>query len=313
MKLIRTAIMFCAVAPFLGAASKEIVELQRDVALLQDQLRTLQRSVDERFSSLQTLVQQALEASNRTNTSLAVMQSRFSDTVKEQQASIAGPVAGVGSKLDQMSEDFRAVRETVLDMNSRMSKLDAKLADLQNAVTVIRNPASAPPPATGAAGTTGGSDGISAPATAATASAPPPGMRAEDTYTNAFRDYSGGQYDIAMQEFSDYLKYFPNTQFAPNAQYYVGDIYFRRKDYDRSIEAFDAVLEHYSANSKTAPAHYKKGESLLALGKRDAAAREFRDVVSHYPDSDVAPKAKLQLRDLGLSSAPPPAKPRRRR
>ena len=290
-----TAFVFFAATPLAFGASKEIVELQRDVALLQDQVRTLQRSVDEKVSSLQTLLQQALDASNRTNTALAVMQDRFNDALKQQQQSVTGPVASVGTKLEQMSEDFRAVRETVLDMNSRMGKLDAKLADLQNTINIIKNPPAAPPPASGVGGT-------SAAATAQPAG-PPPGMNPESTYTSAFRDYMSGSYDLAMQEFTDYLKYFPNTAFAPNAQYYIGDIYSKRKDYDNAIQAFDAVLEHYSENSKTPPAHLKKGEALLALGRRDAAAREFRDIVTHFPDSEVAPRAKAQLRDLGLSTA----------
>lgn len=50
-----------------GAVAKEIIQLQRDVALLQQQLRDLQRSVDEKTAVLKTLVEQALDAVNRMN------------------------------------------------------------------------------------------------------------------------------------------------------------------------------------------------------------------------------------------------------
>ena len=305
MRGFSTAFVFFVAAPLAFGASKEIVELQRDVALLQDQVRTLQRSVDEKVSSLQTLLQQTLDASNRTNTSIAVMQDRFNDAIKQQQQSVTGPVTTVSNKLEQMSEDFRAVRETVLDMNSRMGKLDAKLADLQNTINVIKNPLPAPAPAPGVSGGT-------TPAATGQSAGPPPGMNPESTYTSAYRDYTSGQYDLAMQEFTDYLKYFPNTQFAPNAQYYIGDIYSRKKDYENAIQAFDAVLEHYSENNKTPAAHYKKGEALLALGRRDAAAREFRDILTHFPDSEVASPAKAKLRDLGLSSGGAASRSKRR-
>jgi tol-pal system protein YbgF len=128
-------------------------------------------------------------------------------------------------------------------------------------------------------------------------------MSAEAAYTNAYRDYVGGNYDLAMQEFTDYVKYFNNTQFAPNAQYYIGDIYYKRKDYDNAIQAFDAVLEHYSDNSKTPDSHLMKGRSLQAEGKRDAAAREYKEVVNKYPDTEAAAKAKSLLKELGLSAA----------
>jgi tol-pal system protein YbgF len=128
-------------------------------------------------------------------------------------------------------------------------------------------------------------------------------MTADVTYTNAYRDYTGGKYDIAFQEFSDYLKYFPNTQFAPNAQYYIGEIYYQKRDYNNAINAYDAVLEKFSDNNKTADAHYKKGMALMGLGRNDAAAREFRDVYARYSDSepDLAAKARARLKEMGLT------------
>jgi len=129
MKLSRTFILLVALAPLTFGASKEIVELQRDVAMLQDQVRNVQKSIDEKVITIQTLAQQTLDSVNNTNRTMAVMQDRFNDAMKQQQASVNGPVLTVTQKLDQMSEDFRAVRESVLDMNTRMGKLDAKMAE----------------------------------------------------------------------------------------------------------------------------------------------------------------------------------------
>lgn len=306
MSLSRTIVALLALAPFALGANKDIQELQRDVAMLQDQIRTMQKDFGDRLVAMQTLVQTTLDSVNRTNNLVNVMENRFNEAMKQQQQSVSGPVASVGQKLDQMSEDFRAVRESVLDMNTRMGKLDAKMADLQNLINTIQRPA-APPPSSGGAvplsTDTGG---------AQTPSGPPSGMQAEQTYTNAYRDYTTGKYDLAMQEFTDYLKYFGDTQFAPNAQFYVGDIYYRKQDYQDALQAFDAVLERWPDNNKTADAHYMKGKSLMELGKRDAAAREFRDVYSKYPDSPLAAQAKDQLKQLGLPVGTTRTRARRR-
>ena len=164
MSLSRTTLVFTAVftavffalAPFAFGASKEMQELQRDVALLQDQVRTLQRAQDEKFAAMLALVQQTLESVNRTNVAVGVMENKFNDAMKQQVQSVSGPVANVGQKLDQMAEDFRAVRESVLDMNTRMGKLDAKMADLQNLINTMRTPVVPPPgsPNSGDMGTT---------------------------------------------------------------------------------------------------------------------------------------------------------------
>ncbi|HYL75196.1 MAG TPA: tetratricopeptide repeat protein [Bryobacteraceae bacterium] len=303
MSLSRKFLLYLAIAPFAFGANKDIQELQRDVAMLQDQIRNMQRGFDERSASMLTLIQQTLDAVNRTNTALAVMENRFNDAIKQQQQMVSAPVASVGQKLDQMSEDFRAVRESVLDMNTRMGKLDAKMADLQNLISTIQRPA--PPPAPE------GSGGLSTGNTGTQPSGPPPGMSAETTYTNAVRDYKGNKYDLAVQEFTDYLKYFSNTQFAPNAQFYIGDIYYRKKDFPNALQAFDAVLEHWSDNNKTPDAHYMKGLVYMAMGRNDSAAKEFRDVYTRYPDAEVAAQAKARLKDLGLTVGGAPAsKPR---
>src|SRR5207302_2039692 len=138
--------------PLLFAANKEMIEVQRDLATLQDQVRTL----NDKITTLSAVLQQALENTKQSNTSIAVMQSNFQDTLKRQQEGVAAPVAAVGAKIDQMSEDFRAVRESVLDMNSRLGKLDAKVTDLQQAINILKNPP-APPPAAVAVTPTGGS------------------------------------------------------------------------------------------------------------------------------------------------------------
>jgi len=308
MSLSRVAVVFFALSPFAFGASKEIMELQRDVALLQDQVRTLQSSVDQKVASILTLTQQTLDSVNRTNTAVAVMENRFNDAMRQQQQSLNGPVANVGQKLDQMSEDFRAVRESVLDMNTRMGKLDAKIADLENLINTVRAPAAAPPPAAGLAPgeTTPGTVPGGAPAGA------PQGVQAGTLYTSAYSDLIAGKYDIAFQEFSDYLKYFGSTELAPQAQYSIADIYYRKADYADALTAFDAVLEKFPEGPKTPDARYMKAMCLVKLGKDDSAAREFREIHARYVNDrpDIAAKAKEQLRDLGVPLNTPPKRRR---
>lgn len=310
MKFVGITCVLLASMPLSYGASKEIIELQRDVAQLQDQVRNLQKTLDQ----LTVLVQQTFNSGDKTNTALAIMQNNLNDAIKHQQETVVAPILGLGTKVDSMSEDFRNLKETVNDLSNRMGKLDSKVTDLQNTINVIKTGPAAPPPSTnpqspvpgglGSSPVPGGSQPLGSSA------APPPDMKSGTLYSNAYRDYLGGNYDIAQQEFSDYIRYFNDTEFAPNSQFYVGMIYYKKQDYSNALQAFDAVLEHYSDNPKTGDAHYWKGKTLLAMGKRDAAAKEFREVVSKYSSSDAAPQAKQELRNLGLSSGP--ARRRRR-
>lgn len=299
MKLFRPILCALAVAPVATfGANKEMVQLQRDVALLQDDVRTLQRSLDEKMSALRTLVEQTLAASNKSGTSVAVLESGIQNRMAEQQKTLTGPIVNMGAKIDQMATDFQTLRESVADLTERMSKLQTQIVDLNNTVKVLSAPPSAPPPGGGALPSAG-------PAT------PPPGMSAKQLYETAMRDRSGGNLELALQGFQEYLKFYGNTDLAPNAQFYVGQIYYDKNDFAPALQSFDAVLEKYPENNKTPDATYMKGMALLKSGQRNEAAREFLNVIQKYPKAEVAEKARIQRKALGLS-VPGAATPARR-
>lgn len=288
----------------LPAQKKEVVELGRDVALLQDQVRTLQRTQDEKFAQLTILLQQAVDAAYKSNMAVTNVQTVLNDRFGEQNKQVGGTIAAIGNKVDNLADEYRGLREAIADLNARMGKLDAKLTDVSNAVRTLA--ASTPPPgAVPPAPTGSGSISSSAPP-----SNPPPSAQA--TYEAAYRDYTGGRLDLAIQEFQEYLKWFKQTELAPNAQFYIGDIYLRQNDTDNAIKAFDAVLEQYSEGNKTPDAHFMKARALFQAGQKTNAANEYCEVVRRYPNSDLANKAKSALRGMGQSgncgvAAVPPA------
>ena len=92
MKLRRLFLSALFVFPLAcSAASKEIVELQRDVAQLQDQLRNLQNSFDSKLAALTELARQAAEASNKSNIALAGLQGGLLEQLRQQGKEVIGP------------------------------------------------------------------------------------------------------------------------------------------------------------------------------------------------------------------------------
>ncbi|MGA2592681.1 MAG: outer membrane protein assembly factor BamD [Bryobacteraceae bacterium] len=272
-----------------SAASREIVELQRDVAQLQEQVRTLQRGQDEKLGAIQALVQQAVDAATRANTAVALLQSNLQQSIKDQQKSVVDPVVGVGAKLDQMTTDVQALRESVADISSQMGKLQQQVIDIGNAVRTIQGPAAPPPGNSSGPGNSPGSAG----------SVPP--VPAETLYQNAMRDRSGGKDDLALQEFSDYLKYYGNTDLAPNAQFYVAELHLKQNNLDQALQEFDMVLEKYPDNNKTPDALYMKGATLVKMGKRTQGKVEFCELAKRFPANDLANRARAQVKSLGLT------------
>lgn len=272
---------------------EDILSIQRDVAQLQDQVKQMQAGQELKMAALESLLKQTLEESGKVSASLVSLQQNLTERISEQQTKLVAPVAVLGTKVDQSADELRSLRENVADLTSRFGTLDNKLADISSAVRTLSTPPAVPPP----------------PAGVAAAPAPPPGVSAESLYQNAFRDYSTGKDELAMSEFIDYLKYFPQTENAPAAQFYIGIIYDRAKQYEDAAQAFDAVLERYPDNPKTPDALYYKGVDLMKGSHRTDAAAEFKDFLARFPTHNLAAKAQGHLREMGLSAAP--AAPRR--
>src|SRR5216684_265308 len=124
-----------------SAASKEIVELQRDVAQLQDQVRNLQSGFDTKLAALTVLVQQAVDSSNKANNALAGLQGGIQEQMRQQGREVVAPVAGLGTRVEEMSTSFQQLQNSMADVSARLTRIEQQMLDLKNAVSTIQNPA----------------------------------------------------------------------------------------------------------------------------------------------------------------------------
>jgi tol-pal system protein YbgF len=120
-------------------------------------------------------------------------------------------------------------------------------------------------------------------------------------YSNGLKDIQSGKYDLARSEFQDYLKYYGKTDLAANAQFYIGEIYYRQKNYAQAIAEYDKVVNNYPNNFKMAPARLHRATSMLALGQKSSGIRELREIVKLFPGSEEERYARAQLKELGAT------------
>jgi len=115
------------------------------------------------------------------------------------------------------------------------------------------------------------------------------------------RDITSGKYDLARQEFRDYLKYYGDTDLASNAQFYLGEIAYSQKQYQDAVAEYDKVLTVYPKSFKLASARFKKGMALIELGEKNPGVRELREVVRRYPGTEEERRARAKLKELGVA------------
>ena len=263
------SVIWLGVAPAWGV-SKEMVQLQTQVQQLQEQMTAMQRSFDERMGVMKNLVEVDTDAVNKVANGLNALQTTL---VKQQ--------SDGGGKLDQLSGQIQALNDTMDELKVRLAKVSKQLEDMQSAQQSIQAQQAQQQAQQQAA-----------------ASAPPPDV----LYNNALRDYNGGKPDLASQEFSDYIKFYPNTDLAGNCYFYLGELQFKGGNYPQAAQSYDQVLQNFPSGNKAASAQLKKGFALIEMGKQDDGVAELRHVVQRYPHSPEALQARDRLRKLGVSS-----------
>jgi tol-pal system protein YbgF len=263
------AVLWLGVVPG-WSASKDMIQLQTQVQQLQQQMTAMQRGFDERMGVMNNLVQQNADASNKLVAALNALQA----TLQKQQVD-------AGGKSDQLSGQIQSLNDTMDEIKVRLAKVTKQLEDMQAGQQSL-----AAQQATQQA------------QAAAAASAPPPDV----LYNNGLRDYNGGKNDLALQEFSDYIKFYPNTDLAGNSYYYLGELQFKQANYQQAVQSYDQVLQNFPSGNKAASAQLKKGFALLELGKQDDGVSELRHLIQRYPHSPEALQARDRLRKAGVAT-----------
>jgi TolA-binding protein len=296
MNASRLVVLSIALSPaiLLGQKKEDLASIQRDVASMDDHVRQLQKTFDDKMTALMAMLQQSIDASNKTAATVAAMQHSLDQKFADQQTKLVAPMATLGTKVDDMSNDFRTFGVSMAELVRHMNDMDAKIKDISDAVRTLGTAAAPPPPAPAGTAT-------QVPA----ADAPPAGWNAELAYTTAYRDYMGKRDDAAIEEFAKFVKYAPQSEHAPDAQYYIGQIYYRGQDYKDAVQAFDAVLEQFPANPKTADAQYFKACALMKNDQKTDAGREFRDFIQKFPNHPKVPEARNHLVELGMATKRP--------
>ncbi len=115
-------------------------------------------------------------------------------------------------------------------------------------------------------------------------------------YMEAFGLYSANDYAAAIKAFSVFLEKHPDTEYAVNAQYWIGECYYSQSNLSLALDSFRKVVEKYPKGKKVPDALLKTGYTLIAMKETEKGRAVLASLVEKYPNSPAAAKAKERLR-----------------
>ena len=174
------------------------------------------------------------------------------------------------TELDRLKEDTRA-------MNSRIISIEQYL-DMGGAAksTAVK----------------------SAPAKVPAASVPLSSLSEQALYDQAKQAFDAGQLEKARQGFQEFTKRFPDSKNADNAQFWIGEIYYREKWYEKAIVEYQKVVEDYPKGNKIRSAMLKQGYAFLNIGDKANARLILKDLIRKYPNTTEAQLATQKLSQI---------------
>jgi TolA-binding protein len=269
------ALSAAAAAPA-SAANKEHQQLMADIRMLQEQSQILQNLL------------------GALNESLKAVNAR----IDQQTESTRKALADQKLVVDNLSNDVRVIREKLDDNNVRVGSLTQEVEALRQSLQQLARPAPTPtmpdaaatdPAAAGAAAA-----GQPAPAAAAPAIGPSP----TKMYDAANSDYMAGQYDLSIIGFQEFIKQFPRSELADDAQVSICGAYLNDHKDQQAVDACDTAIRTYPNTNAIPAAYYRKGLALANL-KNAAGAREaWEALIKEFPDSNEAGLARQGLERL---------------
>lgn len=193
--------------------------------------------------------------------------------------------------VDGIAEGVRVLREKADDTNVRLSSMTQEMESMRQTVASIQ---------TGGASLTGvpaTNDPVTGAAPPSPASGTVPMVSPDKAFTAANNDYTGGQYDLAIDGFTFFLKTFPKSDRADDAQLYIGNSYYAQGNYRDAVTAFQKVISDYAGSDSVPAAYYKMGLSYEGLKQIDLAKKAYETVIKNHPGQD-AQLAKQRLDSL---------------
>ncbi len=201
-------------------------------------------------------------------------------------------ISQLRGEIDQLNYDLDMIkqrqRSLYLDMDRRLSALEAGGGGGVHSSGVA-------PPVVGSGSASGA---VSAPtgATSTSAAAPAGGdADGQDAYANAFTLLKEGRYQPSIKAFQDFLKTYPHSRYADNAQYWLGEANYVSRDYKTALEEFQRLIAQYPESTKIPGARLKIGYVYYELKNWSAARDSLQQVIKLYPNNPVAKKAQERI------------------
>jgi tol-pal system protein YbgF len=120
----------------------------------------------------------------------------------------------------------------------------------------------------------------------------------QSTYEAAMATFKSGDFKTAATQLGAFVQRYPQSSYASNAQYWLGNAYYAQRDCKKAIAAQQVVASTYPDSAKAPDAMLNIGTCYAELKDKKAATKALKDLIAKYPDAPAAQAARDRLPGL---------------
>ncbi|MDM8525344.1 tol-pal system protein YbgF [Desulfococcaceae bacterium HSG8] len=282
---------------FLGggcALQRDLVALNERLLSIEDRIRDLEQrdaaSNKEIKSRIETYSKTQQEKEQELRTQSAGLQATF-DRFREEIQNLRGRLEETEFLLKRKADSSEA---SAKNNEKRLEKLEKYLRTPERPAPETRIP-SRQPPESDMPWKTAESDEGPPPDASTPSDGQFEGFSQDELYNSAKQAFDQGDFEKARQGFKKLLEKYPTSKWSDNAQFWLGEIYYKGKWYEKAILEYQTVIEKYPDGNKVKAALLKQGFAFFNLGDKANARLILQELIDRYPESHEADIAEQKL------------------
>lgn len=295
----RTQVLSAALALGLVMGAAPVRAQNREQQQLMADMRMLQEQVQQLRAAVNALTEQVKTGSARIDTQTEAARTSFANQMQLLKT-LTDTVSALREKIDSNSVQVGRLTEENDAIRQGLAMLQKSVSDALvqfQALAPVAPDVEQPPGAGGGAPPAG-----AAPPPPAGGNLPP---SPKTYYDSAFGYYTAGQYDTAIDAFQDVVTKFPDSSFAMDAQFFIGEAYYNESRYEQARDAYALVISKYKDQDidpaeRVPDAYFKQGLCYEQLRQIPKAVQNYRLILQKYADSSAAVQAQQQLKKLNI-------------
>ena len=262
--------------------------MQQDVVILDDRLTRIERSdveLEKKLSQIKSQLETYSQTAGEEDQSLRKQAAGLRVMTNNLREEIQILYGGIEEARHLLNQNIKDLEDSKKHRENRFKRIEENNGSIESRIAHIEDYLNLEP-------------SLKSESVKKSDGQPEKELSENEVYTRAKQAFDKGDVETAREGFETFLKRYPKSTIADNAQFWVGEIYYREKWYEKAILEYQKVIEKYPKGNKVPAALLKQGLAFFNLGDKVNARLILKELVKKYPGSNEGKIAKQKLKGL---------------